>query len=275
MNVYIDGACTNNGQSNARAGYGVFFGEKDPRNACGRVIGKQSNNTGELTAFIKCFEIIANDVGKKKINIYIDSEYVIKCATTYGDKLAKSNWVETKPIPNLSLVKRVHELFKNAKNVVLHHIEAHTDRTDEHSLGNAGADRLASSVCTITDASSASSPRAEPKRHKEIKLEWVSFDIKDKAKELGAKWNTSKKHWYITEDTPEENKKKLQELHEEQKNMPVQPKASPVKKSYISIEFAKKDAAKKLGARWDPGAKSWYYVEEDMTKENIAKMKAL
>lgn len=271
INVYIDGACTNNGQSTARAGYGVYFGEKDPRNACGRVIGKQSNNTGELTAFIKCFEILANDIGKRKIDIYIDSEYVIKCATTYGDKLEKNKWDDKKPIPNLSLVKRVHELFKGAKGVTLHHIEAHTDRTDEHSLGNAGADMLASSVCSPASPSL----HTETKRQKEIKLEWVSFDIKDRAKELGAKWNTTKKHWYITDDTTDENKKKLEALKEEQKSMPPPKAPSTGKKSYIDISFAKKDVAKKLGARWDPGAKSWYYVEEDMTKDNIVKIKAL
>lgn len=279
LNVYIDGACSNNGQSNARAGYGVYFGEDDPRNACGRVIGKQSNNTGELTAFIKCFEIIEKDLGKKKINIHTDSEYVIKCATSYGDKLAKQGWQEatgtkeaTKPIPNLSLIKRVHELFKrSAKDVSLYYIRAHTDNTDVHSLGNNGADRLASS--TISNTTNVTNV-TETKRAREIKLEWVTFDNKDKAKEFGAKWNNTKKYWYITEDASQENIKSLQELKNEKPSSP-KPVATQEKKKYIKIEFAKKDMAKKLGARWDPGAKSWYYVEADTSKENIEKLKAL
>ena len=30
--VYTDGACVNNGKPDARAGYGVYFGEGDKRN---------------------------------------------------------------------------------------------------------------------------------------------------------------------------------------------------------------------------------------------------
>ena len=55
--VYIDGSCINNGKINAKAGYGVFFDFDDQRNEYGIVNGKQTNNTGELTAFIRAIEI--------------------------------------------------------------------------------------------------------------------------------------------------------------------------------------------------------------------------
>ena len=30
--VYVDGACRNNGRENAKGGYGVYYGDEDPRN---------------------------------------------------------------------------------------------------------------------------------------------------------------------------------------------------------------------------------------------------
>ena len=32
INVYIDGACANNGKKNAISGYGVYFADDDSRN---------------------------------------------------------------------------------------------------------------------------------------------------------------------------------------------------------------------------------------------------
>ena len=41
--VYTDGACSNNGNSNAKAGMGVYFSENDMRNVSKRIKGKQTN----------------------------------------------------------------------------------------------------------------------------------------------------------------------------------------------------------------------------------------
>ena len=53
--VYTDGACSNNGKPNAIAGIGVYFSQNDPRNVSRRIVGKQSNNTSELSAIIEVF----------------------------------------------------------------------------------------------------------------------------------------------------------------------------------------------------------------------------
>ena len=55
--VYTDGACSNNGSLNAKAGIGIYFGENDIRNVSQPVVGKQSNNTAELGSFIVLFDI--------------------------------------------------------------------------------------------------------------------------------------------------------------------------------------------------------------------------
>lgn len=140
--VYTDGACSNNGKHNALAGIGIFFGINDNRNISKKIEGKQTNNAAELTAIIETYYIIENDiVNGKKIAIVTDSEYSIKCVSSYGEKCSKKEWnIE---IPNKELVKTAYEMYKNKQNIKFIHIKAHTNNTDIHSLGNDNADKLA------------------------------------------------------------------------------------------------------------------------------------
>ena len=140
--VYTDGSCSNNGFSNAIAGIGIYFNTNDPRNVSRRVVGKQSNNTAELTAIIETLHILQPDIKQGKIiHIYSDSKYAIRCCTEYGEKCQLNKWEKT--IPNKELVKQAYQLKKDYPNVELIYIKAHTNNTDIHSLGNDGADRLA------------------------------------------------------------------------------------------------------------------------------------
>jgi ribonuclease HI len=139
--VYTDGACINNGKDNAKAGIGIYFGENDDRNVSEQIEGKQTNNCAELMAVIKTYHIIKNDIIEKKIMIVTDSEYVIKCVTSYGKKNKDKNW--EKDIPNKELVKELYELYENKPNVQFNHIVAHTNNIDIHSIGNKKADMLA------------------------------------------------------------------------------------------------------------------------------------
>jgi ribonuclease HI len=142
--VYTDGACSRNGKINAKAGIGIYFGENDPRNISECIIGKQTNNTAELKAMIKTFDIIKNDILlNKKIAIVSDSIYAIRCCTTYGEKCINS----IKEIPNKELVKQAYKLYRNT-NVKFIHIMAHTNNNDIHSIGNKNADKLAVQAIT-------------------------------------------------------------------------------------------------------------------------------
>ena len=80
----------------------------------------------------------------KKICIFTDSEYSIKCATSYGEKCKSSNW--NKNIPNKELVKQIYNIYNSNKNLMLKYIKAHTNLQDNHSIGNANADNLAYSA---------------------------------------------------------------------------------------------------------------------------------
>jgi ribonuclease HI len=136
--VYTDGACRNNGKATAVAGYGVYFGPKDPRNCCGRIAGKATNNIAELTAILKALELV--DLSKS-IAVYTDSNYAILCCTTYGAKCEKKGY---DGVPNAALVKQIYALV-STHNIKMVYVAAHTGRQDVHSLGNSEADRLATS----------------------------------------------------------------------------------------------------------------------------------
>ena len=117
INVY--GACSNNGRPNAKAGLGIYFvqmihviARKD--------YGKQTNNTAELTAILRAAAILQEEIlDGEIINIYSDSEYAMKCCTTYGEKLEERGWNigSKKTIPNLDLVKKAYTVFKSLENV--------------------------------------------------------------------------------------------------------------------------------------------------------------
>ena len=145
MNVFTDGACINNGKPNAIAGIGVFLADNDPRNVSRRVEGKQTNNVAELSAILEVFTILEEEIERGDIiNIYSDSTYSIRCCTDYGFKMMKKNWKNRKGfIPNHELVKQAYEIFNKYNNVNIFHIKAHTGLSDELSVGNENADRLA------------------------------------------------------------------------------------------------------------------------------------
>tara|TARA_Y100001958_G_C21236739_1_gene563333 strand:- start:2136 stop:3173 length:1038 start_codon:yes stop_codon:yes gene_type:complete len=199
--VYTDGSCIHNGKPNAKAGIGVYFSENDPRNVSRTFKGKQSNNTAELNAIIDVSEILKDEIERKEpIVICTDSKYGMRSCTTYGAKLASNGWTEKKP--NLELVKKAYNIYRNKYNVTFKHIMAHTGKQDRHSIGNDGADRLANMAIGLHQCpySSNKSSTSSEKRSKRIYLK-VPFDHKDDAKKLGAKWDFRKKKWYIDEES--------------------------------------------------------------------------
>ena len=90
--IFTDGACSNNGKSNAKAGFGVFFGEGDQRNVSEPVPSSypQTNNVAELLAIEMALNILGPE--QKSAIIYSDSDYSIKCLTVWVQKWRKNNW---------------------------------------------------------------------------------------------------------------------------------------------------------------------------------------
>ena len=132
--VYTDGACINNGDEDATAGYGVWYGENDQRNVSERVpLRTQSNQTGELMAIL---HTVSHHPKDEDIRILTDSRYAVDGLTKNLRRWEERNWIDT----------HHGELFK----CIAAWMRWRTGRTylkwvKGHSgiAGNEGADRLA------------------------------------------------------------------------------------------------------------------------------------
>lgn len=192
IKVFTDGACSNNGKQNAKAGFGIYFGENDPRNTSKRVIGKQTNNVAELSAIIEVFTILKEEIESgQKIIIYSDSKISIGWCSTTGKKYDSMNWTKKGGIPNIELIKKGYNLCKNNLNVSLEHVRAHTGLSDELSLGNEEADRLANEAIGLT---SCPYDKKDSKGNKYYLN--IPYERKEEGKMYGAKWDPKKKKWY-------------------------------------------------------------------------------
>uniref|UniRef100_A0A1I7TC77 ribonuclease H n=1 Tax=Caenorhabditis tropicalis TaxID=1561998 RepID=A0A1I7TC77_9PELO len=127
-NVYTDGSCANQGLSNARAGYGVFWGDNNPNNFSGRVDGHQDSNRAELRAAQHAMKTAINQ-GHDSINIHTDSNYV-RDAVAGAPGFASS-------AQNGDLMQSINELSHQIRTNVVH-VPGHSG---EH--GNDEANKLA------------------------------------------------------------------------------------------------------------------------------------
>ncbi|KAG2198874.1 hypothetical protein INT47_010279 [Mucor saturninus] len=137
--VYTDGASSNNGNENARAGYGVYWGDNDPRNASVRLPGNQTNQRAEASAVIHALEQSLN--GSEPLEIITDSQYVISAATVWSKKWVKSQWKSAagSEIKNRDLFEKMLSLIEKRKGEVrFTHVRGH-----QGNEGNEKADKLA------------------------------------------------------------------------------------------------------------------------------------
>jgi ribonuclease HI len=201
MYVYTDGSCRGNGKATPLAGVGVFFGEGDSRNVSRKLHGKQTNHAAELAAVIDAFELIQDSLSKgDEYVIVTDSEYVIKCMTSYGKRCALAGW--TKEIPNKALVRKAYRSYAPYTNVAFMHVMAHTKSESAHARGNAEADRLANEGALSFAKEGLIAVEAEPSRKiwsspvsNRVDLK-VAYAEKEEAKRMGARWDPSAKVWH-------------------------------------------------------------------------------
>ncbi|KJA14736.1 hypothetical protein HYPSUDRAFT_150029, partial [Hypholoma sublateritium FD-334 SS-4] len=133
--VYTDGSCTDNGNLDARAGAGIWYGRDNPRNKAVRLPESmhQSNNTGELVAIL-----IALQDGEPNtpLDIHTDSQYVIDSLYKYGPIHEQLGWIDT---ANKELMaKLLATLRARPGKTYLTKVLGHSG-----DVGNDGADSLA------------------------------------------------------------------------------------------------------------------------------------
>ena len=145
ITIYTDGACKNNGKKNAIAGIGVYC--ENVYNISEKIEGRQTNQRAELYAILKALELTKID-DYSTVYIYTDSLYSINCITKWVYGWINNGWLDKKkkPVKNKDIIQPIHHIYKKYSNIRFIHIEAHTNKTDIHSLGNAKADELATNI---------------------------------------------------------------------------------------------------------------------------------
>jgi len=130
IEIYTDGACSNNGKKNAKAGIGIYFSNIniDPISQRVPIDMDQTNNVAELLAIKIAIEtIIKHNLKNNEIIIYTDSQYSINVITNC--------W---KAKVNIGLINEIKQLLKILDCVRLIYIPGHKD-----NKGNNIADELA------------------------------------------------------------------------------------------------------------------------------------
>ncbi|PZC87230.1 hypothetical protein B5X24_HaOG201466 [Helicoverpa armigera] len=137
--VYTDGACSSNGRSGARAGYGVYWGPDHPLNVSSPVSGgRATNNTGEIQAATRAMQQ-AYENGIPRVEINTDSKFLIDSATKWMPGWKQNGWklASGEPVKN---ERDFRELDRAARNVEVkwRHVPSH-----QGVHGNEMADKLA------------------------------------------------------------------------------------------------------------------------------------
>ncbi|CAG8492139.1 36877_t:CDS:2 [Racocetra persica] len=116
IQIWTDGCCLGNGTKEARAGIGVFYGVKDPKNLSERLPGEQqTNNRAEIYAVIR---VIKKWIEKWEKNGYMTSS--------------------NQPVRNQDLIRKLKKLIDSRiGSVKLTHVRGH-----KGNYGNEQADKL-------------------------------------------------------------------------------------------------------------------------------------
>ena len=171
--VYVDGSSLKNGKPGAIAGFGVFYGFNDARNASALVRSEpRTNNVAELEGIEQALVQESNALFETPgadatpLVIVTDSGYSIKCLTKYYDAWVRNDWVTTAktPVKNAELIRGIRALLDTLPHVRLFHVHGHVG-----IVGNEEADKLAcdatskgAAALTLTSLAAASGAAPSP-----------------------------------------------------------------------------------------------------------------
>jgi ribonuclease HI len=147
LHVFTDGACYANGTPKALAGYGVHFPHEEYDDISEAFTFKpHTNQRAELYAIYHALTISMNDKEIDDVFVYTDSDYSIKCITRWAPGWQKAKWTRKTggPLKNLDIIRPLYRLYSyNRDRVHFIHVRSHTGGTDDWSVGNDKADKLA------------------------------------------------------------------------------------------------------------------------------------
>ena len=151
LQVFCDGSCIRNGYWDARGGYAVVVmrGEHELYRYSATLKSDEThtNQRAELSALAHAINYLAES--NQSGDIYTDSNYSLQVLTTWAPKWSVKFWMkaDNKPVLNQDIIQPLYDLWLVVKDTIrLHHVRAHTGRTDALSRGNALVDHLAQSA---------------------------------------------------------------------------------------------------------------------------------
>ena len=133
IEIYTDGAASNNGRVGAIAGWAWCFLSDDKLIAdnCGKLPGGTSNQ-GELIAIIEALRFLRNNCRNPKhpVTLYSDSSYCVKGINEWIINWKKYDWYrnaqQTAELKNRELWQELDTL-KNELNVTFLWVKGHSD----------------------------------------------------------------------------------------------------------------------------------------------------
>ena len=151
--LYADGSCVKNGFPGAFGGYGVFYGENDPRNIALPLHNDepQTNNRAEMRA---CMTALAQHP-TDSLEVRTDSVYCIDGITKWLPNWKRNGWrkQDNTPIANLDLWKEFDLLLQQRPAtacVKFTHVRGHAGEP-----GNEAADKLAVAGAMLSELNPA------------------------------------------------------------------------------------------------------------------------
>ncbi|XP_043484669.1 ribonuclease H-like [Leptopilina heterotoma] len=150
--VYVDGACGDNGGTRPRAGIRVWFGPDHPLNVSRRYGRRQTNNASEIEAATVAIRQ-ARKAGIRKLRIKTNFKVLVQGIKVWVPKWQKNDWKtnDNKPVKNQKAYERLIKALKHA-DVVWEHVQRH-----DGIEGNENADRFARDGALLKPPSESSS----------------------------------------------------------------------------------------------------------------------
>mmetsp|Transcript_4771 Transcript_4771/g.11030 ORF Transcript_4771/g.11030 Transcript_4771/m.11030 type:complete len:330 (-) Transcript_4771:305-1294(-) len=141
--VFTDGACINNGQPNAQAGWS-FVAPGEGVEGRGRLYGRQTNQRAELFAAVKALELCRDSRGLP-VRLFTDSQYTIKCVSEWIQRWRSNGWKNANkdPVSNQDLVKTLDALIRERNGFGMSMLEMVHVKGHSGNEGNDKADELA------------------------------------------------------------------------------------------------------------------------------------
>lgn len=140
LTIYTDGACRNNGKSNAKAGIGVYFSGSTEYSDISEPF-PLTNHTNQRAELYAVYRAVCTIGDRPNVEILTDSKYTISCITQWCKAWEKNGWKTSakKIVLNQDIIKPLYDLVKKRKSpITWTHVRGHSGVE-----GNEIADRLA------------------------------------------------------------------------------------------------------------------------------------